>query len=474
MKALLIALLISSATFFISSFSYSSDDLNEIKSERLYDKVVRVPIGTKVTININNPSRLVDSQVADLGFELIARFQHYNSKPDHPDDHYDEQIYSPKSVHFSSYSGKVYINSLEGVSTIVYDPVLLRKESTIIHRFNSKNSFLFSDDILTLWSSFPDDISILSPNNFKGKPVEFAETHNGKYLWISYYRRDFDLNGSLPSAVAIVDTDIDRIVKVMSTGSVPKMLAASADGRWLAVIHWGDNTVGLIDVSGNSPSTFHRAGLIKVGKKIKLDMDEKVNRDKECGFCLRGAVFSADSRYLFVGRMRGGGIAVIDVVKQLYIGTIFGMKPTPRHLVLSKDGNLLYFSSNVSGYVSSYRTDDLINAALNGIRTLKPVQEVHTGSGARTIVISPDGSLLFATVNKKSKIAVIDISSMKVLLYIPTDSFPVGLDVAPDGSQLWVTSQGRNGEGGNSVTVYSVLNPEYVREQNVQPTASTD
>ncbi len=469
MKTLLAFLLILSAETFISSTACSSEEANRITSERPDNKVIRVSIGTKVTADIDNLSISSDNQRQYLGFELIARFQHYNPKPAHPDDHYDRHIYSPKSVHFSSRYGKVYVNSLEGLATVVYDPVGLTKKKAIIHSFNSKNSFLFSDDGSAIWSPFPDDLSVSLPNSFKGKPVEFAETHNGRYLWVSYYRRDFDRNGSLPSAVAVIDAGSDSIVKVISTGTVPKMLASSPDGRWLAVIHWGDNTVGLIDVSGKTPSTFHRAGLIAVGKKFILDKAGNVNRDTDCGFCLRGAVFSADSRYLFVGRMRGGGIAVIDVANRLYLGTVFGMKPTPRHLILSKEGSLVYLSSNISGYVSSYRTKDLINAALKGIKSLKPVNEVHIGSGARTIVLSPDGFLLFATVNRRSKVAVIDTSTMKVLLNIPADSFPVGLDIAPDGSQLWVASQGRNGEGGNSVAVYSVQ-----REQGFQQTASTD
>jgi len=470
MKALHIAMLVMVSVIFFGTYSHSMEQGGDKST-----KVVSVPIGTVATLDRAvgaPPSEGGDagySHAPHLTFELIARFQHYNPETKHPDDHYDDHVYSPKSVHYSARANKVYVNSLEGMATAIYDPVKLIKESAILHRFNSKNSSLFSNDNSAEWSSFPDDGTVPFPNIFFGKPVEFAETHNGRYLWVSYYRRSFDRNGSLPSAVAVIDTDSDRIVKVMPTGPVPKMLAASPDGKWLAVVHWGDNTVGLIDVSGDDPSEFQRAGLIKVGKKFQLERDEDVNRDRECGLCLRGAAFTSDGKYLFVGRMRGGGIAVIDVMTQSYIGTVFGMKPTPRHLTLSKDGSILYLSSNVSGYVSSYRAKDLIDAALSGGKSLKPLQSVYSGPGARTIVLSPDGSLLFATVNRESKVAVIDSSNMEILLYIPTDSFPVGLDIAPDGSQLWVTSQGRNGRGGNSVTVYRVL-----RKQDMQQVAGAD
>lgn len=34
---------------------------------------------------------------------------------------------------------------------------------------------------------------------------QIAMSHNGKYLWMSYYRSNFDLNTSSPSALAIID-----------------------------------------------------------------------------------------------------------------------------------------------------------------------------------------------------------------------------------------------------------------------------
>ena len=45
---------------------------------------------------------------------------------------------------------------------------------------------------------------------------------------------------------------------------------------------------------------------------------------------------------------------------------------------------------------------------------------------------------------------------MKVAARVRTDAFPVGLDVSPDGLEVWVTAQGRLGQGGNSVTVFAV------------------
>lgn len=433
-------------------FAGDTSQKNPPKKHVSLPKLVHVPIGTTASDKEGNVS-----------LELVARFQQYNPKPRHPEDRFDRHIYSPKSVFFSSATEKVFVNSLEGMSTVIYDRRNLVKTGVISHRFRKGDAGLFAGDKNPGgWLDFPEGYRRGREDIFWGKPVEFAETHNGRYLWVPYYRRSFDKNGAYPSAVAVIDTSTEKIVRVMSTGPVPKMLAVSPDGKWLAVIHWGDNTVGLIDIKSEKPSGFHRAGIITVEKKYSLKSDKKINRDSACGFCLRGAVFTSDSKYLLVGRMKGGGIAVIDVVKEKYIASVYGMKPTPRHLILSTEGDLLYLSSNYSGYVSSYRVDALINAALSGKGALKPQREVRTGGGTRTIALSPDGRFIYAAVKSESKIKVVDSNTMKLMLEIPTDSFPVGMAVSPDGSQLWVTAQGSKGVGGNSVSVYRVRSGEFL------------
>ena len=411
------------------------------------EPLVQPPIGTSA-------SGWSDTQ-GKVSLELIARFQHYNPRPIDANDHFDRFIFSPKSVRFLSDGSKAYVNALEGFATVVYDPQRLKRTNVIIHRFSQKNAQLFLENEGSPWLPFPPEAPE-KPNEFDGKPVESALSTDEKYLWIPYYRRSYDAFSVMPSAMAVVDTHSDKIIRVMSTGPIPKYVESSPDGKWLAVVHWGDNTVGLIDVSSGSPQSFRHAALVTVGKRINLDRIEKTDRDHGCGFCLRGAVFSNDSRYLLVARMGGGGIAVIDTQHQRYIGTVRGMRQTPRHLVLSSDGETLFLSSSFEGYVSAYRTRDLIAAAQRNQKILRPLREEYTGLATRTIAISPDDRLIFAAVNKESKIVVLEAKTLKKLLELPANSYPVGMAVSPDGHQLWVTAQGRKRRGGNSVTVYRI------------------
>ena len=366
----------------------------------------------------------------------------------------DAEISSPKSVRFSKDGSKIYINSLEGGITVVYSWPQLKKMKSIYHRFNANNEYLFHDE--TTVFNYPYYSSTKNPNHFLGKPVESELSPDGRWLWIPYYRRSFDNYGQSPGAIAIIDTSTDEIVRVMPTGPIPKYVVTSPDGRYVAVVHWGDNTIGLIDTSSNDPQSYHYVSHLKVEKPLSQQGLNNTDRDKTCGFCLRGAVFSQDSRYLLVARMGKGGIAGFDVINNEYLGSIMNIKSTPRHLILSPDGETLYVSSNALGYVSKAPMDHVISELVKakGQRISGPRwEEVFVGQGARTIDISSDGKYLFAAVNISSSLVALETNSMKPVGSIPISPYPVGLAVAPDTSAIILTSQGRNGVGGNAVTI---------------------
>lgn len=419
-----------------------------------------VPIGTSAT-----------SEDGTFTITLKARFQHYKPNPTDPNDHYDTEVESPKSAKFSPDGSKVYVNSLEGGATLIYDPKTLERIGLIEHTFTAENADLLSPQkpfdyryepshakLLARLTGTHDEEESRRPPRISGKPVEMEFTNGGKYLWASYYHWSFDKHSLDPSAVAVIDTSTEAIVAVLPSGPIPKYLAASPDGKWLAMVHWGDNTVGFVDISGGSTDTFKLADLVTIEHRLnyKPKQGKKIDRDKECGYCLRGSVFTADSKYLLVGRLSGGGIAVIDVDQMKYIGTAWGMRPTPRHLVLSKDGKTLYVSSNVGGYVSKFATDDIIAAAGTRHPTVAALKESKVGFGVRTIALSPDERWVYAAVNGESMIAALRASDLAVMAKVPVDSFPVGLACSPDNNQVWVTSQGRMLHGGNSVSIYEV------------------
>ena len=396
-----------------------------------------------------------------VSMELYARFQHKVAATKNANDKFDVNINSPKSVNYLPEKGKFYVQSLEGNETVVYDLKSLQKLKVIKHDFNASNQNLFKDGESTVFD-YKFQFRSGNFNTFKGKPVESCFSHNGRFLWVTYYRRSYDPNAINPSAVAIISTDTDEIVRVMPAGVLPKMIAASPDNRFVAVTHWGDNTIGIIDIQGEDPFQFKYVKHLIVDRRLDLSfgVNEKIDRDANCGYCLRGTVFTPDSKYLFVGRMGGGGIALFDVDQDFgYMGVTFTQYHNIRHLVISGDDLLV--STNSNGYIQKIPWRKFVEHRLEQggkVSTLSEGwQNCYVGPGVRTISVSTGGKYIFACVNEASKIVAVETSTMKVISEIPADSYPVGMEITDTNDYLLVTAQGKSSTGGgHSVTIYKV------------------
>lgn len=395
---------------------------------------------------------------AEIKLTLIAKIQSNYARRSDSYDFYDRDVVSPKSAIFLESKGKFYVNNLEGQNTTVYQLGTFKKLATIPHSFTEKDAGLFMENTSLNYDFIePRD----NPNIFSGKPVECCLSHNGKYLWVTYYRRSYDPNAMEPSALAIIDTELDKIVRVMPTGPLPKMIACSPDNKYIAVTHWGDNTVGIIDVSSGDYRKFKFVKQLIVEHQMRFSAGDKaraVNRDSQCGYCLRGTAFTADSRYLLVGRMGGGGISVFDMKTFELVRTVYGMKSSVRHLIVTK--NNLYLSTNTAGYVQKTSISDFIKFATSDTAksaTYNKWMECHVGSGARTIEVSEDEKYLYVAVNNESKVVVVRCADMKIVAQSVCNSYPVGLAIRKKGFLLIVTSQAHPGVGGgNTVSIFYV------------------
>ncbi len=413
----------------------------------LFAQVIHPPLGRTST-----------PENDEIKLTLIARIHSHSPNTYDSYDVYEPDIISPKSAIFLEEKGKFYINSLEGYMTVVFSMKTFRKIKSIHHDFKKEDAGLFQETNVLNYHFLQDRPN---PNVFMGKPVECCLTHNGRYLWVTYYRRSYDPNAMEPSAMAIIDTETDEIVRVMPTGPLPKMIAASPDGKYLAVTHWGDNTIGIVDISSSNYKDFKFVDHFVVGYQAKFSAAQNtgsINRDSQCGYCLRGTAFTKDSKYLLVGRMGGGGITVFDMKTRKYVNTVFGMRPNVRHLVVTD--KYLFLSSNRTGFIQKTPIADFINHAIDSSKTNEQYtkwKECFAGIGARTIEVSDDGKYIFVAVNNESKIVVIRAKDMVKIAEVKADSFPVGLAIRKNNYLLISTSQAHPGVGGgNCVDVYYV------------------
>lgn len=428
----------------------------------LFTALLIVPVAAQPPVHHSRIGDKVTTSDGNVTITCVGKKQNFNYSDTETR---DQDVYSPKSVNFHPDGTRYYVNSLEGCATCVYEMKTNKKLKVIKHEFSSGEG--------ALWNTPSGYYKFTHYTNgasraFSGKPVESTFSHGGRYLWVPYYRRTFDINAQDPSAVAIIDTRTDSIVRMMETGPLPKMIVASHDSKMVAVTHWGNNTVGLIDISGNDPTKWHHLPYVVVDHELQLNfsLTSSVNRDSNSGLLLRGTVFTPDDRYLLVGCMGGGGIAVIDMKSREYLGKITGVS-NARHLIIKND--YLYISCNSAGLVCRLPLKTILDAIPN--RNGKTInvngwEVCHVGGGARTIEASPSGRYIFAACNSASALYVVDTKTMKSIGQITVDSYPVGLDISKDGSFVVVTSQGRQGCGGNAVNLYKV---EYA-----QPEVSSD
>ena len=395
----------------------------------------------------------VSSYDGQFSITLLTKKQYYSRSDTMT---MDPDVRSPKSVHIHPSGEKYYVNSLEGMRTVVYESATNTKKKVINHTFNKADTMLWSKPS----GLYPFTHYKKNLNTFSGKPVESAFSHDGRYLWVPYYRRSYDINAQDPSAVAVIDTETDSIVKLMETGPLPKMIAVSHNNNYVAITHWGDNTVGIVDISSDSPADWHHVACVTVKYKLTLNfsMTTPVNRDVNSGMCLRGTAFTPDDRYLLVGAMGGsGGINVIDMEDFTYKGTVSGMMSNLRHLVIRNQ--YIYLSINKSGYIQRAPLEafmDTVANMKNGKARFDNWTNCKVGSGARTIEVTSDGRYVIAACNSSNCLTVVDAETMKPVATIPADSYPVGLDISKDCRFVYLTSQAREGMGGNCVDIFKL------------------
>lgn len=350
-------------------------------------------------------------------------------------------VLSPKSVDFVG--DTLFINALEKPATIVYDTTSWKVIKNINYAFN-KPQFVNIKD-------FPYDIQHKS---FVGKPVEF--THYKDTAWVSFYRLGWDTNSRFHSAIAQIDLKDYSVKQLILAGSIPKMIRVSPNGQYMVNAHWGDNTVGVYYLNSSQHVIDYKYYVID--KKLNTSTISG-DRDKNCGSCLRGTVITPDNKYAIIGRMGGGGLAIINLQTQQYIGSLFNVSLTPRHLIISNDNHLI-LSTSFSGEIAKISLDTLYKSFQALEKKQKPTLQkndwttLKVGSSVRTIDTSKDGKYIYAALNHSSELAVIDYNTMKIVEKYNIAQYPVGLAVSSDDKYIAVTSQGKSGRGGNHVDIF--------------------
>jgi len=163
-------------------------------------------------------------------------------------------------------------------------------------------------------------------------------------------------------------------------------------------------------------------------KVISVD-SQKVVKTIKIGRYPRGIAVSNDSKFAYVAEMGGSRIHVINLedfsTSHIPIGS------NPRAIVLSPDNTMMYVTMNLSGKVASW---DLVNN--------KAGKSVKTGKSARSLAISSDGTALFVVNFVSNTISKVRTSDMKVAQNIKACNEPIGITYDSPTSRTWVACYG--------------------------------
>jgi YVTN family beta-propeller protein len=161
---------------------------------------------------------------------------------------------------------------------------------------------------------------------------------------------------------------------------------------------------------------------------ISVDSGKTVKSIK-IGRYPRGIAITDDSQYAYVAEMGGSNVHRIDLND--FSTTLIPVGSNPRAIVLSPDQSTMYITMNLSGKVQAW---DLINN--------KTIKSVKTGKAARSLDISSDGSALFVVNFDSDTVSKVRTSDMKVLQTIKVCNEPIGVTYDSSTNRTWVACYG--------------------------------
>jgi YVTN family beta-propeller protein len=243
-------------------------------------------------------------------------------------------------------------------------------------------------------------------------------------------------------------------VGTFETGSNPKQVAFSPDGRELWVTLLGGHGVQVFDARtrrlldqirlgqhGAVEVIFSRDGRTVFASQMEsasvFEIDRashKVRRQfRTKGSWTKVMALSPDERTLYAANWSSDDVSAIDLAS----GRVKLLKTvrTPRGLYPTADGRRLFVAGFADGEIQR------IDLASGASKVL-----LRTGGAMRHLVGDPRAGKLYADDMAKGEAFVVDLATEKVRLLARTDRMPNTIDLSPDGKVLYVSNRGKNGK----------------------------
>lgn len=117
-------------------------------------------------------------------------------------------------------------------------------------------------------------------------------------------------------------------------------------------------------------------------------------------------------------------------------------------------------------FVPSIRTG---NVAVFDLETGDLIDHIYSGAGAEGIDVSPDGAEVWVTNRADNTISIFDTQSLEMLAQLPCEDFPIRARFTPDGRRFLV-SNARSG----TIAVFDAINKLHITDIKLTPPVPAD
>lgn len=247
---------------------------------------------------------------------------------------------------------------------------------------------------------------------------------------------------------------LHRSIGRFTTGSNPKQVAFTPDGKEIWASLLGGRGLQVFDSAGNElgdiilgtkggaveviftrDGTTAYASQMETASVFEIDrVTRKVLRQLPTkGVWTKVLTLSPDEKTLYAANWSSNDVSEID----LATGAVRRRIPTvvtPRGLYITPDGARMYVAGYDNGEIQ--RID---------LGTGKGKVLLKTGGAMRHMVGNPAGTRLYADDMAKDVVFVVDLTTDTVTQLAKTDEKPNTIDLTPDGRVLYVSCRGENG-----------------------------
>jgi YVTN family beta-propeller protein len=207
--------------------------------------------------------------------------------------------------------------------------------------------------------------------------------------------------------IGVVDLAAKKFVRKIPAGSDPEQFAVSPDGAKLYIANEDAGAVSVLDT-----------------KSGRVENQIPVAEEPE------GVVFAPDGKTVYATCETAGDVFVIDTALNKSLAH-FIVGGRPRNVAFTPDGSRAFIPSESTGVLHVIDTSKRM-----------PVGQIQLATNSRPmcVVMARDGKYLYASTGWGASIAVVDVTSGKVVNTIQVGPRPWGFALSPDGKQLFVAN----------------------------------